>query len=44
MPPRLEQVHDEAIEEYFSRTDDPHWEDLNLPIMCSHGRLMEPKL
>jgi 3-hydroxyisobutyryl-CoA hydrolase len=44
MAPWLEQVHDEAIEEYFSRIDDPQWEDLNLPIMCLHGRIMEPML
>nr|CAB3495192.1 unnamed protein product [Digitaria exilis] len=31
MPPTLEQVHDEAVEQYFSRIDDPKWEDLNLP-------------
>jgi 3-hydroxyisobutyryl-CoA hydrolase len=44
MPPRLEQVHDEAVEEYFSRIDDPRWEDLNLPVICSHGRIMDSKL
>ncbi|ONM27492.1 3-hydroxyisobutyryl-CoA hydrolase 1 [Zea mays] len=44
MPPRLEQVHDDAVEEYFSRVDDPEWEDLDLPVMCSNGRIMESKL
>ncbi|OEL25707.1 hypothetical protein BAE44_0013274, partial [Dichanthelium oligosanthes] len=41
---RLEQVHDEVIEQYFSRFDDPRWEDLNLPTRCSHGRNIESKL
>ena len=31
MPPRLEQVHEEAVEHYFSKIDDPRWEHLNLP-------------
>ncbi|ONM27485.1 3-hydroxyisobutyryl-CoA hydrolase 1 [Zea mays] len=44
MPPRLEQVHDDAVEEYFSRVDDPEWEDLDLPVMYSNGRIMESKL
>jgi len=44
MPPRLEQVHDEAVEQYFSRIDDPQWEDLNLPARRSHGRNIESKL
>ncbi|CAN6319096.1 unnamed protein product [Urochloa humidicola] len=44
MPPRLEQVHDEAVEQYFSRIDDPQWEDLNLPARHSHGRNIESKL
>ncbi|PWZ38165.1 putative 3-hydroxyisobutyryl-CoA hydrolase 2 [Zea mays] len=44
MPPRLEQVHDDAVEEYFSRVDDLEWEDLDLPVMCSNGRIMESKL
>jgi 3-hydroxyisobutyryl-CoA hydrolase len=44
MPPRLEQVHDEAVEQYFSRIDDPQWEDLNLPTRHSHGRNIESKL
>ncbi|PUZ45391.1 hypothetical protein GQ55_8G219200 [Panicum hallii var. hallii] len=44
MPPRLEQVHDEAVERYFSRIDDPQWEDLNLPTRHSHGRNIESKL
>ncbi|CAD6212136.1 unnamed protein product [Miscanthus lutarioriparius] len=44
MPPRLEQVHDEAVEQYFSRIDDPQWEDLNLPTRRSHGRNIESKL
>jgi 3-hydroxyisobutyryl-CoA hydrolase len=44
MPPRLEQVHDEAVEEYFSRIDDPQWEDLNLPARHSNGIIIESKL
>ncbi|CAN6283836.1 unnamed protein product [Urochloa humidicola] len=44
MPPRLEQVHDEAVEQYFSRIDDLQWEDLNLPARHSHGRNIESKL
>jgi 3-hydroxyisobutyryl-CoA hydrolase len=44
MPPRLEQVHDEAVEEYFSRIDDPEWEDLNLPARHSNGIIIESKL
>jgi len=44
MPPRLEQVHDAAVEQYFSRIDDPQWEDLNLPARRSHGRNIESKL
>ncbi|PWZ37956.1 3-hydroxyisobutyryl-CoA hydrolase 1 [Zea mays] len=44
MPPMLEQVHDDAVEEYFSRVDVPEWEDLDLPVMCSNGRIMESKL
>ncbi|XP_066342270.1 probable 3-hydroxyisobutyryl-CoA hydrolase 3 [Miscanthus floridulus] len=44
MPPRLEQVHDEAVEEYFSRIDDPEWEDLNLPPRHSHGIIFYSKL
>ncbi|PWZ04838.1 3-hydroxyisobutyryl-CoA hydrolase 1 [Zea mays] len=44
MPPRLEQVHDEAVVEYFSRIDDPQWEDLDLPARRSHGRTIESKL
>ncbi|CAL4932402.1 unnamed protein product [Urochloa decumbens] len=44
MPPRLEQVHDEAVEQYFSRIDDPQWEDLNLPARRSYGRNIESKL
>ncbi|CAL4987007.1 unnamed protein product [Urochloa decumbens] len=43
-PPRLEQVHDDAIEYYFSRIDDRQWEDLNLPTRHSHGRNIESKL
>jgi hypothetical protein len=30
MPPRLEQVHDDIVEQYFSKIDDPQWEELNL--------------
>jgi 3-hydroxyisobutyryl-CoA hydrolase len=41
MPPRLEQVHEEAVEEYFSRIDDLEWEDLNLPARRSNGRIIE---
>ncbi|KAF8673187.1 hypothetical protein HU200_048737 [Digitaria exilis] len=44
MPPRLEQVHEEAVEQYFSRIDDPHWEDLNLPTISYHGRNIGSKL
>lgn len=44
MPPTLEQVHDEAVDQYFSRIDDPQWEDLNLPARSSHGRNIESKL
>ncbi|TVU31583.1 hypothetical protein EJB05_23273 [Eragrostis curvula] len=44
MPARLEQVYDEAVEKYFSKVDDPQWEDLNLPARHSHGRLLVPKL
>ncbi|KAF8700148.1 hypothetical protein HU200_034518 [Digitaria exilis] len=44
MPPRLEQVHEEAVEQYFSRIDDPQWEDLNLPTISYHGRNIGSKL
>ncbi|KAM0854322.1 hypothetical protein ACQ4PT_050482 [Festuca glaucescens] len=44
MPPSLGQVHDGVVEKYFSRVDDPHWEDLNLPARLSHGRRLVPKL
>ncbi|CAL4992061.1 unnamed protein product [Urochloa decumbens] len=44
MPPRLEQVHEKAVEQYFSKISDPEWEDLNLPIRHSHGRNIESKL
>ncbi|CAD6255666.1 unnamed protein product [Miscanthus lutarioriparius] len=44
MPPNLEQVHEEVVEEYFSRIDDPQWEDLNLPDRRSHGRIIESKI
>ncbi|KAF8673185.1 hypothetical protein HU200_048734 [Digitaria exilis] len=44
MPPRLEQVHGEAVEQYFSRIDDPQWDDLNLPTKRSHRRNIESKL
>ncbi|CAL4980214.1 unnamed protein product [Urochloa decumbens] len=44
MPPRLEQVHDKEVEEYFSRIDDPQWEDLDLPISRPRGRNTESKL
>ncbi|WVZ49041.1 hypothetical protein U9M48_000423, partial [Paspalum notatum var. saurae] len=37
MPPRLEKVHDEAVEQYFSKIDDPNWEDLNLLQKHSHA-------
>ncbi|CAL4980212.1 unnamed protein product [Urochloa decumbens] len=43
-PPRLEQVHDDVVKYYFSRIDDPQWEDLNLPTRRSHGRNIESKL
>ena len=44
MPPKLELVQDEAVEQYFSKIDDPQWEDLNLPTRHSHGRNIESKL
>ncbi|KAJ1256875.1 hypothetical protein BS78_K274400 [Paspalum vaginatum] len=44
MPPRLEQVHDEAVEQYFSKIDDPSWEDLNLLQKHSHPRNIVSKL
>ncbi|CAL4980208.1 unnamed protein product [Urochloa decumbens] len=44
MPPRLEQVDDDTVEQYFSRIDDPQWEELNLPTKHSHGRNVESKL
>ncbi|XP_047093935.1 3-hydroxyisobutyryl-CoA hydrolase 1-like [Lolium rigidum] len=44
MPPSLGQVHDGVVEKYFSKVDDPHWEDLNLPPRLSHGRRIAPKL
>ncbi|PAN43028.2 hypothetical protein PAHAL_8G222700 [Panicum hallii] len=44
MPPRLDQVHDEAVEQYFSRIDDPQWEDLNLPTRRSYRRNIESSL
>ena len=42
MPPRMEQVHDEAVEQYFSKTVDPQWDDFNLPARRSHGRISSP--
>ena len=44
MPPSLDQVHEEAVEQYFSKIDDPQWEELNLPSRHSHGRNIESKL
>ncbi|RCV38837.1 hypothetical protein SETIT_8G174200v2 [Setaria italica] len=44
MPPRLEQVDDEAVEQYFSRMDDPWCEDLNLPTRPYNGINTESKL
>ncbi|CAL4983663.1 unnamed protein product [Urochloa decumbens] len=44
MPPRLEQVHEKAVEQYFSKISDPEWEDLQLPIRHSYGRNIESKL
>ncbi|KAG2563024.1 3-hydroxyisobutyryl-CoA hydrolase 1-like isoform X2 [Panicum virgatum] len=44
MPPSLHQVHEEAVEQYFSKIDDPQWEELNLPPRHSHGRNIESKL
>ncbi|CAM0956098.1 unnamed protein product [Alopecurus aequalis] len=44
MPPSLDQVHDGVVEKYFSKVDDPQWEDLNLPARLSHGRRIVPKL
>jgi 3-hydroxyisobutyryl-CoA hydrolase len=37
-------VHDEAVDQYFSRIDDPQWEDLDLPARPSYGRIIESKL
>ncbi|OEL36518.1 hypothetical protein BAE44_0002463 [Dichanthelium oligosanthes] len=39
---RLEQVHDGAVEQYFSRIDDPQWEDLNLPTIHSMEEILSP--
>uniref|UniRef100_A0A0D3HGV2 3-hydroxyisobutyryl-CoA hydrolase n=1 Tax=Oryza barthii TaxID=65489 RepID=A0A0D3HGV2_9ORYZ len=44
MPPWLEEVHDEVVEKYFSKVDDPEWENLDLPPRRSHGRRLVPKL
>uniref|UniRef100_K3ZIZ9 3-hydroxyisobutyryl-CoA hydrolase n=1 Tax=Setaria italica TaxID=4555 RepID=K3ZIZ9_SETIT len=44
MPPRLEQVHDESVQQYFSTIDDPQWEELNLPTRHFHGRNIKSKL
>ncbi|WVZ49062.1 hypothetical protein U9M48_000443 [Paspalum notatum var. saurae] len=44
MPSQLEQVHEEAVEQYFSKIDHPWCEDLNLLGTCSHGRNIESKL
>ncbi|AQK40002.1 3-hydroxyisobutyryl-CoA hydrolase 1 [Zea mays] len=44
IPPRLEQVPDEAVEQYFLRIDDPQWEDLNLPARLPHRRNIESKI
>jgi 3-hydroxyisobutyryl-CoA hydrolase len=44
MPPRLEQVDDEAVEQYFCRMDDPRCKDLNLPSRCYNGINTESKL
>ncbi|VAH05563.1 unnamed protein product [Triticum turgidum subsp. durum] len=44
MPPTLDQVHDGVVAKYFSKVDDPQWEDLNLPTRSSHGRRIVPKL
>uniref|UniRef100_K3ZN63 3-hydroxyisobutyryl-CoA hydrolase n=1 Tax=Setaria italica TaxID=4555 RepID=K3ZN63_SETIT len=44
MPPRLEQVHNESVQQYFSTIDDPRWEELNLPTRHSHGRNIKSKL
>ncbi|KAM3409253.1 hypothetical protein ACQJBY_001924 [Aegilops geniculata] len=44
MPPTLDQVHDGVVGKYFSKVDDPEWEDLNLPTRSSHGRRIVPKL
>jgi len=38
----MEQVHDEAVEQYFSKTVDPQWDDFNLPARRSHGRISSP--
>jgi 3-hydroxyisobutyryl-CoA hydrolase len=44
MPPRLEQVDDDAVEQYFSRMDDPWCKDLNLPTRLYNGINTESKL
>uniref|UniRef100_A0A452YPX0 3-hydroxyisobutyryl-CoA hydrolase n=5 Tax=Aegilops tauschii subsp. strangulata TaxID=200361 RepID=A0A452YPX0_AEGTS len=44
MPPTLDQVHDGVVGKYFSKVDDPEWEDLNLPTRSSHERRIVPKL
>ncbi|KAL6642650.1 hypothetical protein ACP70R_020831 [Stipagrostis hirtigluma subsp. patula] len=44
MPPRLEEVHDDVVEKYFSKVDDPEWQDLILPARRSQGRILAPKL
>ncbi|KAG2611781.1 hypothetical protein PVAP13_4KG111460 [Panicum virgatum] len=43
-PSRLEQVHDEAVDQYFSKIDDQQWEDLNLLHKRSCQRNIESKL
>jgi 3-hydroxyisobutyryl-CoA hydrolase len=44
MPPSLGQVHDGVVKKYFSKVDDPLWEDLSLPARLSHGRRIVPRL
>ena len=44
MPSRLEQVHDEVVEHYFSKIDDPWYEDLILFGRCSYGKNIGSKL
>jgi 3-hydroxyisobutyryl-CoA hydrolase len=44
MPPRLQQVDDETIEQYCSRMDEPWCKDLNLPARRYNEINTESKL